>query len=127
MERYRSANTKALNLPFSDAVRVGEMLYVSGQLGNRPGTLELAPGGIRAEARQALENLGAVLAQAGASFADVVKCTIFLADMADWPAFNEVYRESFGDALPARSAFGTNGLAMGARVELECIAVAPEG
>jgi 2-iminobutanoate/2-iminopropanoate deaminase len=123
LERHRSPATRALGLPFSDAVRVGETLYLSGQLGNRPGTLELVPGGIRAEARQTLDNLRAVLEAAGSSLAEVVKCTVFLADMSEWPAFNEVYREVFGDDLPARSAFATSGLALGARVELEAIAV----
>ena len=124
IERRRSAATEALNLPFSDSVRVGDTLYLSGQLGNRPGTLTLPPGGIRAEARQALDNMKAVLEQGGSSLAHVVKCTIFLADMDEWPAFNEVYREYFAaGALPARSAFGAASLALGARVELECIAV----
>jgi reactive intermediate/imine deaminase len=123
IERRRSAATQALNLPFSDTVRVGDTLYVSGQLGHRPGKLDLVPGGMPAEARQALENMKTVLEAAGSSLAHVVKCTIFLADMADWPAFNDVYREFFPDALPARSALGANGLALGARVELECIAV----
>lgn len=128
IERHRSTATRAVNLPFSDAVRVGETLYLSGQLGHRPGTLEVVPGGIRAEARQALDNMKAVLEASGSSLAQVVKCTIFLADMAEWPAFNEVYREYFrDDALPARSALGVNGLALGARVELECIAVVAPG
>ena len=128
IERRRSAATAALNLPFSDTVRVGDTLYVSGQLGHRPGKLELVPGGMRAEARQALENMQAVLEAGGSSLAHVVKCTIFLADMADWPAFNEVYREFFAaEALPARSALGASGLALGARVELESIAVVPPG
>lgn len=123
IQRHRSAATEALNLPFSDSVRVGDTLYLAGQLGNLPGTLTLAPGGIQAEARQALENMKAVLEQGGSSLAQVVKCTVFLAEMDEWPAFNEVYREYFAGALPARSAFGAAGLAMGARVELECIAV----
>jgi reactive intermediate/imine deaminase len=113
-------------LPFSEAVRVGDLLLLSGQLGNLPGTLELAPGGIGPETRQALENVAAVLARRGATLADVVKCTVMLADMAEWPAMNEVYSTFFpADALPARSALGANGLALGARVEIECIAVLP--
>jgi reactive intermediate/imine deaminase len=128
IRRHRSAATQAVNLPFSDSVQVGETLYLSGQLGHRPGTLEVVPGGIRAEARQALANMQAALEAAGSSLGHVVKCTIFLADMAEWPAFNEVYREFFPDpaALPARSALGASGLALGARVELECIAVVPD-
>jgi len=123
IERFRSEATRAMGLPFADAVRVGETLYVSGQLGHVPGRLELVPGGIRAEARQALANLKAVLERSGSSLEHVVKCTIFLADMGEWRAFNEVYLEFFGESLPARSALGANGLALGARVELECVAV----
>jgi reactive intermediate/imine deaminase len=111
-------------LPFSEAVRVGETLYVSGQLGNAPGTLQLVPGGIAAEARQTLENMKAVLERHGSSMDHVVKCTVFLADMKEWPAFNEVYVKYFTKHLPARSALGASGLALGARVEMECIAVA---
>jgi enamine deaminase RidA (YjgF/YER057c/UK114 family) len=87
--------------------------------------LELIPGGMAAESRQALANMQAVLEHAGSSLAHVVKCTVFLADVAEWGTFNTVYREIFGDELPARSALGTDGLALGARVELECIAHVP--
>ena len=122
LEYRRSDAVVRLGLPFSDSVRVGDLLFTSGQLGNRPGTLELAPGGIAAEARQAMENLRAVLEGAGSDLEHVVKVTVFLADMAEWPAFNAVYVSFFGSALPARSALGANGLALGARVELECVA-----
>lgn len=110
-------------LPFSEAVRVGDTLYVSGQLGNAPGTLKLVPGGMAAEAQQTLENMKAVLERHGSSMDRVVKCTVFLADMKDWPAFNEVYLRYFTKNLPARSALAAAGLALGARVEMECIAV----
>lgn len=126
-EFLSSPQTKALSLPFSDAVRVGNVLYLSGQVGNVPGTLELAPGGIRAEARQALENVRSILARNGSGLERVVKCTVFLADIGDWPAFNEVYVEFFRENPPARSALGANGLAVGARVEVECIAVVGAG
>ncbi|QBB70052.1 RidA family protein [Pseudolysobacter antarcticus] len=122
IEHHNLPQTQALGLPFSDAVRLGQTLCVSGQIGNQPGTLQLVPGGIAAESRQALQNMQAVLDQCGSSIAQVVKCTIFLADMSEWPAFNAVYREFFKTPLPARSALGANGLALGARVELECIA-----
>jgi 2-iminobutanoate/2-iminopropanoate deaminase len=112
-------------LPFSEAVQLGDVLYVSGQIGNLPGTLTLAPGGIVPESRRALENVRGILERHGASLESVVKCTIFLADIADWKAFNEVYREFFRTNLPARSALGASGLALGARVELECIAHLP--
>jgi reactive intermediate/imine deaminase len=122
---YRSPATAELGLPFSDAVRLGDLLFLSGQVGNLPGTLKLAPGGIEAEARQTLENIGALLREHGSSFDQVVKCTVFLADIAEWPAFNRVYRTFFPTNLPARSALGTGGLAIGARVEVECIAAVP--
>lgn len=112
----------SLDLPFSEAVRVGDTLYLSGQIGNLPGALRLAPGGIEAEAAQALENVAAVLHELGATLDDVVKCTVFLADMQEWPQFNAVYRRFFPRHLPARSALGAAGLALGARVEIECIA-----
>lgn len=114
---------RALKLPFSQAVQVGDVLYLSGQLGNRPGTLELVPGGMEAEARQTMDNIAVVLKENGLSFADVFKVTVMLADMSQWPAFNQVYVTYFdADRLPARSAFGCNGLALGAQLELECMA-----
>jgi 2-iminobutanoate/2-iminopropanoate deaminase len=113
------------SLPFSEAVQVGDLLYVSGQIGTAPGTLDLVPGGIAPEARQALENIRAALERHGSSLEHVVKCTVFLADIKEWSAFNEVYRQYFTRNLPARSALGANGLAMGARVEVECIAYVP--
>jgi 2-iminobutanoate/2-iminopropanoate deaminase len=110
-------------LPFSAAARVGSMLYLSGQLGTDT-TGKLVPGGIEAETRQALENVRSILERSGSSLDRVVKCTAMLADMADWPAMNRVYVSFFPRHLPARSAFGTNGLALGARIELECLATA---
>jgi 2-iminobutanoate/2-iminopropanoate deaminase len=117
--------TGGMQLPFSEAVQLGDTLYVSGQIGIQPGTLTLAPGGIVPQARQALENLKAILERHGSGLGHVVKCTIFLADIADWPTFNEVYREYFQASLPARSALAASGLALGASVELECIAFVP--
>lgn len=114
---------EALALPFSEAVRVGDLIFVSGQIGNPPGSLELAPGGIRAEAQQALDNIAAILERHGSSLARVVKCTVFLLDMGEWPALNEVWVRAFPNE-PARSALGASGLAKGARVEIECIAAA---
>ena len=112
----------AAQLPFSDAVRVGDMLYLSGKIGNLPGTLQLAPGGIQGETRQTLENIKASLEKYGSSLDEVVKCTVFLADIAEWGAMNEVYVTYFTANPPARSALGTSGLALGARVEIECLA-----
>jgi reactive intermediate/imine deaminase len=119
------ASNGAAPLPFSEAVQVGDTLYVSGQVGNLPGTLTLAAGGIGPEARQALDNLRAILERHGSSLDRVVKCTVFLADIKEWPAFNEIYRSYFKTNLPARSALAASGLALGSRVEVECIAYVP--
>ena len=119
------ADPRGGNLPFSDSVRAGDLLLLSGELGTVPGSLDLAPGGIGPEARQTMENIKAKLARRGATLDNVVKCMVFLADMKEWAAFNEVYRTYFTKHLPARSAFGATGLALGARVEVECIAVLP--
>ncbi len=118
-----SPEMEALDLPFSEAVRVGDILYLSGQIGNLPGTTELVPGGITEETRQTLENIRAVLERHGSSLDRIVKCTIFLADIGEWPSMNEVYVSFFGEEKPARSAVAGSGLALGARVEIDCIAV----
>ena len=110
-------------LPFSSAVRAGNTLYLSGNIGNISGTLDLAEGGITGETRQTMENISGVLQEFGSSMDDVVKCTVFLADMSEWGAMNEVYKTYFKNP-PARSALGASGLALNARVEIECIAVA---
>ena len=112
-------------LPFSEAVSANGFLFVAGQIGNLPDKLELVPGGIEAEAKQTLANMQAVLERHGASLRDVVKVTVFLADIAEWPAFNEVYKQYFHAPFPARSALAASGLALGARVEVECIAMLP--
>jgi 2-iminobutanoate/2-iminopropanoate deaminase len=122
---YTSPDAAPAKLPFSQAVRVGDILYLSGALGNAPGTRNVVPGGIEAETRRTMENIGAVLNAHGLTFDDVFKCTVMLADMAEWEIFNKIYVTYFKpDRLPARSAFGANGLARGARVELECLAYA---
>ncbi len=109
---------------FSPAVRTGNLVFLSGQIGNRPGTLELVSGGIGPETEQALTNIKTLLEQIGLSLDDVVKCTVFLADMSDFQAMNEVYARFFPKEPPARSSLGANGLALGARTEIECIAAA---
>lgn len=119
---FGSPDSALKSLPFSEAVQVGDLLFLSGQIGVAPGTLTLVPGGMEAEATQALENIRGVLARHGSSMDRVVKCTVFLADMRDWPAFNVIYRRYFTGPIPARSALGANGLALGAKVEVECIA-----
>ena len=123
VEHFGRPNLKGQPLPFSDAVRIGDTLYLSGQLGiGGDGKL---PEGIEAQTRQALDNIGAVLKRAGLSYGDVFHCTAFLSDMANWPVFNKIYVPYFpAGKLPARSAFGASGLALGGLIELECQAYA---
>ncbi|HUP58859.1 MAG TPA: Rid family detoxifying hydrolase [Thermoanaerobaculia bacterium] len=113
----------ALNLPLSDAVRAGNLLFLSGAIGTPPGSREVAAGGITAETRQTLENIKRNLEEHGSSLDRVVKCTVMLADIGDFEAMNAVYREYFPTNKPARSTFAVNGLVRGARIEIECIAV----
>ncbi|MCZ6644369.1 MAG: Rid family detoxifying hydrolase [Gammaproteobacteria bacterium] len=115
-----SEAARSLNLPFSEAVRVGDMLYLSGQLGILPGTTDLAPGGIEGETRQVMDNIKSVLERYGSSMDKIVKCTVMIADIAEWPRFNEVYVTYFPGPKPARSAFAAAGLALNGRVEVEC-------
>jgi 2-iminobutanoate/2-iminopropanoate deaminase len=115
-------STGGAPLPFSESVKVGDTLFISGQIGNLPGTLTLAPGGIGPEAQRALENIKAIVERRGSCMEHIVKCTVFLADIKEWPAFNEVYREYFKTNPPARSALAVSGLALNARTEIECIA-----
>lgn len=112
-----------MNLPFSQAVRVGNTVYLSGNLGNVNGTTQLVEGGIGPETRQTMENIKAVLESFGLGMENVVKCTVFLADINEWPAMNEEYVKYFKKPFPARSAVAGSGLALGARVEIECMAV----
>lgn len=110
---------------FSSAIRAGGFIFLSGAIGTVGESLALIEGGAAAETRQTMENVQAVLEAAGASLDDVVKCTVFLADMADYQAVNEVYAEFFPSRPPARSAVAGSGLALGARVEIECLALDP--
>jgi 2-iminobutanoate/2-iminopropanoate deaminase len=114
-------------LPFSSAVRVGNMLYLSGQIGIAPGGNAPVPGGIEPETRQTVENIKAVLEYAGSSLERVVKCTVFLRDIADYAAMNAVYASFFPKDPPARSTMAASGLARGAAVEIECLALAGGG
>ena len=120
VEYLRTQEQESLNLPFSEAVRVGNMLYLAGQVGNLHGALDVVPGGIGPEARQTMENIRTVLERYGSSLDRVVKCTVMIDEIELWGAFNEVYVEFFPDHKPARSAFGADGLALGAAVEVEC-------
>ena len=121
-----AARAGGFRLPFSSAVRVGDVLYLSGVIGTGgDGTL---PPGIEPQTRQTMDNIGAMLKRAGRSFDDVFKCTVMIDDMKEWHAFNRIYMTYFKpDRLPARSAFGADGLALGALVEVECLAHAPAG
>ena len=119
-EFFPPANPKA---PFSEAVRIGDLLIASGQIGVHPGQ----PAPFEAEAKQAMDNVAAVLARHGASMADVVKCTVLLTDMGKFGVFNQVYTSYFKPGrLPARTAMGVASLAAGASVEVECMAAAPK-
>lgn len=122
-EYLTSGETTSLNLPFSEAVRVDNTLYLSGAIGNIPGKKKLVKGGIKTETKQVMENIKRILERNGSSLDQVVKCTVMLADIKEWSAMNQVYVTYFSkNRLPARSAFGTSGLALGARVEIGCIA-----
>ncbi|MEP6495299.1 MAG: RidA family protein [bacterium] len=118
---FLSPNGPSAN-PFSPAVRVGSLLFLAGQIGTNAGG-QLVAGGLQAEVRQTLNNISEVLQKTGSSLDKVVKCTVFMADMKEWAAMNEIYATYFRNHKPARSSFGTTGLAMNARVEIECIAV----
>jgi reactive intermediate/imine deaminase len=119
---FKSPSPFATNLPFSESVQVGNLLYLSGQLGvDESG--QVVPGGVQAETKQAMEHIRAILARRGLTFDNVVKCLVMMADMSEWSAMNEVYITYFSkDRLPARSAMGVGSLARGARLEIECIA-----
>jgi reactive intermediate/imine deaminase len=115
------------DLPFSEAVIYGDFIFLSGQLGIDPATGKLVAGGIGPETRQTMANIQATLSRAGATMDDVIKCTVFLADIEEWAAMNAEYVKFF-DRKPARSALGTgNGIALGARTEIECLAAAADG
>lgn len=122
--RYDDGPFAGMGYPFSESARVGNLLFLAGQIGE-DAEGELVPGGIQAEAEQLMLNIKAALARRGLTMAHVVKCTVFLADIAEWGAFNEVYTKHFSHPYPARSALGTSGLSANARVEMECIAGYP--
>ena len=124
VEFLTSPATTNADLPFSEAVRVDNTLYLSGKIGVTPGTRNVVPGGIKAETKQVMDSIKEVLERNGSSLTQVVKCTVMLADMKEWDDMNSVYVTYFPKGRrPARSALGVNGLALGARVEIECIAI----
>jgi 2-iminobutanoate/2-iminopropanoate deaminase len=109
--------------PFTPAVQVGDMIYLAGQIGTSASAQGgVVAGGIQAETRQTMDNIKEVLEKSGSSMDHVVKCTVFMADMKEWDAMNEVYTTYFPNNKPARSALGSTGLALNARVEIECLA-----
>ena len=128
----QGGNKQVINPPnarpggvLSSAVRVGDLVFLSGALGTKPGGGGLADGGIEGQTRQALENVKASAALAGVTMADIAKCTVFLTDVANFQAMNGVYREFFPTEPPARTTVGVAGLVVpGALIEIECIAAA---
>ena len=123
-QRIQTDNAPAAIGPYSQAIRSGNMVYTAGQVGLDPQTGTLVEGGIEEQTRRALSNVSAVLSAAGCSPEDVVKTTVFLSDMGDFAAMNEVYQEYFGgEPPPARSTVQVAGLPRGAMVEIECVAV----
>lgn len=122
LTRIASADGPAAIGPYSPAIRVGDLLFCSGQMPIDPATGELVDGGVAAQTRRTLDNLVALLAAAGTTTAHVAKCTVFLTDMADFAEMNAVYAEYFGEPYPARSTVAVAGIAKGALVEIEAIA-----
>ena len=110
--------------PYSQAVKAGGMVYVSGCIGMDPVLKKIVPGGIGPETRQVLQNLKNIVEAAGSNLSNVVKCTVLLADMAYFPEVNGIYAEYFPENPPARATFAVLGLPVGALVEIECIAIA---
>ena len=123
--RYDDGPFAGMGYPYSESARLGDILFLAGQIGENDDG-ELVPGGIEAEAEQLMLNMKGALARRGLTMAHVVKCTVFLADIAEWGTFNEVYKKHFSHPYPARSALGASGLAANARVEMECIAGYPD-
>lgn len=123
--KYDDGPFVGMGYPFSESVRIGNLLFLSGQVGE-DAEGNLVQGGIQAEAEQVMLNIEGALARRGLSMEHVVKCTVFLADIAEWGVFNEIYKKHFAHPYPARSALGASGLAVNARVEMECIAGYPD-
>ena len=124
IDYYNSENTKKLDFPFSDATIVNNVIYVAGQVGNIPGTNEIVLGGIKEETKQTMKNIESVLLKLGSSMDKVFKCTCMLSDISEWSQMSEEYIKFFRDnKRPSRSAFAGTGLALGAKVEIECWAI----
>lgn len=125
-EYYTQPENVVLNRPFSEAVRVGKTLYLSGQIGIAPGDTRLVPGGIIPETEQIMKNIEKILEYFKLRYSDIIKCQAMLRDIKEWNKFNSIYTSYFSKPFPARSAFGSTGLAFAARVELECMAHIPD-
>lgn len=122
IHRHHSDQAPTAIGPYSQAVSRGDLVLTSGQIAIDPATGELVSGGFDAEARQVFRNLGAVLEASGCGFRDVLKATVYLADMTDFPVLNGIYAEAFGEHKPARSTVAVTALPKGARVEIDLIA-----
>jgi reactive intermediate/imine deaminase len=122
IQYYNSKEQAKLNLPFSEAVQVGNIVFLAGQLGMDVTQGKLVEGGIKPETKQAMENIKNTLKGLNLNMNNIVKCTVMLADIKEWQAFNEVYTSYFNKPFPARSAFAASGLGFNARLEIECIA-----
>lgn len=125
IERIVSPGAPQPRGPYSHAVRAGDFIYVSGQVAINPKTNQFEPGTVADETRRTIENIRAILQAAGADLADVVKCSVFLADIRDFAAMNEVYAQFFGEAKPARSTVHAMLPAPGMKVEIDCVAYKP--
>ena len=113
--------------PYSQAIRAGDLVFTAGQLGLDPSSGEFAADDVAGQAERALNNLGAILDAAGSGLDRLVKVTVYLAEIADWPAVNEVYARIVPEPFPARSAFAVKDLPKGARVEIEAVAIVGAG
>jgi 2-iminobutanoate/2-iminopropanoate deaminase len=122
MEFVRTEHAPAAIGPYSQAAAVGDLVFTAGQIALDPATGIVIEGGIEAQTARVMENIAAVLDAAGSSLSQVVKTTVFLTDMADFPAMNQVYAEAFGDHKPARATVAVAGLPLGVRVEIEAVA-----
>ena len=121
-QAIQTANAPRAIGPYSQAIRTGELLFLSGQIPLDPSTGELVSGGIEVQTRRVLDNLGAILQSAGGSFADVVKTTIYLVDLAEFAVMNGVYESYFTQPAPARATVQVAALPKGARIEIEAVA-----
>lgn len=121
IEYYTSDSSKEVDFPFSDATIVNNIIYVSGQVGNIPGETRVVEGGIREETKQTIRNIENILVNLGSSLDKVFKCTCMLSDISEWSEMSDEYKKYFNkDKRPSRSAFAGSGLALGAKVEIEC-------